>query len=272
MQNIKDNANVNIYEGALSELTGETLRPGGLALTKEAIALCQFPKGANVVDVGCGTGSTVRFLIEECGLNAIGIDSSEELVELGKRMSPGLPIYKGNGENLRVRSGEMDGVFMECSLSVMEDVDFALSEAYRVLRDKGKLVLSDVYFKNMMENDTMSLPANSCLIGAGAKETFIELFDEHGFELESWQDKSEWIKQIVADSIMNSCSTDKLWDCILPGIADKCLMKEKIKEWKPGYFLLIAGKRVPEPYDHEHKHSEIEECDGHCGEGIEIKL
>ena len=39
---------------AIREATGDIIRPGGLALTDRALALCQLPAGARVLDVGCG--------------------------------------------------------------------------------------------------------------------------------------------------------------------------------------------------------------------------
>lgn len=253
------NEQLTIYEqGTLTEITGDTLRPGGLEITKESVLFCQFPQGANVLDVGCGMGTTVKFLIEECGLNAVGIDSSKRLIEQGKKEFPGLPLFEGNGENLHIGSEEMDGVFMECSLSVMKDEDYALSEAYRLLKNNGWLIISDVYFRNMPE--TLTLPDNSCLIGARTKESLIAMIREHGLELELWQDKSEWIKKMVVESIMKFGTTEKLWNCLLPGIKNQCSMKEKIKELKPGYFLLIARKRLPVSEDREHNHEEDEEC------------
>jgi arsenite methyltransferase len=49
----------------IHEVTGETIRPGGFALTKRAIEYCGFGKGARLLDVGCGLGATVEYLVDQ---------------------------------------------------------------------------------------------------------------------------------------------------------------------------------------------------------------
>ena len=242
----KKNEHLNIYEqGILKEISGETLRPGGLELTREAVMFCKFPKGANILDIGCGSGATVQFLIEHYWLNALGIDSSQVMIKKGKGMFSGLPLIYGKGENLPVADGQMDGVLMECSFSLMEDADIVLSECHRVLKNLGKLIITDVYFKNKLETLQNTLSGHSCLMGADSKQSVIEKLMNHGFELEVWQDKSECINQLVVDCIMKFGSTDKLWNCIFPVSEERDVNREQILKWKPGYFLLIARKRVP---------------------------
>ncbi|WP_373665495.1 2-methoxy-6-polyprenyl-1,4-benzoquinol methylase, mitochondrial [Sporomusa silvacetica DSM 10669] len=242
------NQHLTIYDqGMLKEISGETLRPGGFELTREAMMFCRFSGGANILDVGCGSGATVRFLIENYGLNVLGIDSSQVMINKGKEAYPGLPLMQGRGEDLPVPDGQMDGVLMECSFSLMEDADLVLSEGYRVLKDTGRLIISDVYFKNKTVTMKNALPGHSCLMGADSKQSMIAKLIEHDFELEVWQDKSECINQLVVDCIMKFGSMDKLWNCIFPISEKQNVNKEQVMKWKPGYFLLIACKRAPKP-------------------------
>ena len=44
------------------------LRPGGLELTDRIVALARLPRGARVLDVGCGSGATVAHLADRHGL------------------------------------------------------------------------------------------------------------------------------------------------------------------------------------------------------------
>ena len=53
-----------IYETEqLREVCGDTVRPGGLTLSERAIAYCKFPLRAKIIDVGCGYGATVEYLL-----------------------------------------------------------------------------------------------------------------------------------------------------------------------------------------------------------------
>jgi arsenite methyltransferase len=54
-----------VYElPGVQRVTGATIRPGGLALTRRAVALADLPAGAWALDVGCGAGATVDYLTE----------------------------------------------------------------------------------------------------------------------------------------------------------------------------------------------------------------
>jgi len=222
--------NCKIYEkGILEEITGETLRPGGYEITKEALSFCQFPKGARILDVGCGTGATVRFLIEAWGMDALGIDVSQELIRKGQTEFSALPLIPGSGENLPVAGAEMDGLLMECSFSLMGNPAAVLNECRRVLKKNGKLIISDFYYKNRP--------------GKNSKEAILEMLDQSGFEVVLWEDKSQYIVQLLFDAIMNEKPLDILWNCMLEKEENQDLSVEQIKKYKPGYFLLIAVKR-----------------------------
>lgn len=234
---------MNIYEkGTLEKVTGETLRPGGLTLTEETLEYCQFSKGAKILDVGCGTGSTVKFLIENRGFEAQGLDRSSLMIKKGKAASPELPIRIGRAEDLPFFDREMDGIFMECCFSLFEDQDLALKEAYRVLKDHGKLIITDLYYKN--ESLTHSRPGDpqSCLHGAGSKESLFEKLNNQGFKISLWCDKSKLLAQLVIDTIMKYGSADYFWESILPPSENQGLTRAEVLAQKPGYFLLIATK------------------------------
>lgn len=221
---------LNIYEkGNLEKITGATLRPGGLELTRKAVSFCRFPSRAKILDIGCGTGETIRFLIEEYGLEAMGIDSSLIMIEKGRRKSPGLPLFPGSGDNLSFPDGSLDGVFMECSFGLIEDKNALLAEVFRVLKEHGKLVISDIYYRNR--------------VGLNTKQAILAMIADHGFELELWEDHSNYLAQLTAESIMKYGTADTLWECLLCKRENQGASRQQIKGWKPGYFLLIAEKR-----------------------------
>ena len=75
----------------MRSVTGDTLRPGGLALTDRALDLCRFASGAALLDVGCGLGATVAHLAER-GFVATGVEPSETLVERARRERPHVDV------------------------------------------------------------------------------------------------------------------------------------------------------------------------------------
>ncbi|HHU29596.1 MAG TPA: class I SAM-dependent methyltransferase [Firmicutes bacterium] len=226
----KGNA-AKIYEdGTLAGITGETLRPGGFELTRQAIDFCRLPAGAKILDVGCGTGATVRLLREEYGFEATGLDASGEMLRQARERNPRVPFIKGSGDNIPLQNGEMDCILMECSFSLIPDAGLALAESYRVLNNRGKLIISDFYYRKRP--------------GVIDRQYFEELLEEHEFLPCLWEDKTHYLTQLVVQSIMNEKDPDILWQCLLCKDENKGLTKEDVKKFKPGYFLLVAEKTV----------------------------
>ncbi|MDR2770823.1 MAG: class I SAM-dependent methyltransferase, partial [Clostridiales Family XIII bacterium] len=94
------------------------ISPGGFDLIGEAMDLCAFPKGARILEAGCGEGDTLAWLEENYGVKGTGIDSADELLRRGRERHPGLDLRRGEMELLDFSSFEFDGVILECVLSL----------------------------------------------------------------------------------------------------------------------------------------------------------
>ncbi|GBF35222.1 hypothetical protein DCCM_4345 [Desulfocucumis palustris] len=232
-----------VYEsGPVRDATGDTIRPGGFYLTGRALGYCAFGPGAKILDVGCGTGATVEYLIDN-GLDASGIDRSGVLLEAGRLRNPGLPLIQARGESLPFADSEMDGIFAECSLSLMSDTHRALSEMHRVLKSGGRLVLTDVYARNPgLQEKLRSLPLTSCLTGALSREELERKLVFNGFDIMLWEDHSNLLKDLTARLIWSHGSLDSFWRKMFAGDCDTGFVQETIAGSRPGYYLLIAGK------------------------------
>lgn len=122
---------------------------GEYKITNEALKTWNLPKGAEVLDIGCGQGETVAYVEKEYGYKACGIDLSKAMIKQGLDQNPKLNIKHGDGEFLDgFLSYSFDGVMMECVLSLIGLPDEALHEAYCVLKKGGKLFISDLYIKD----------------------------------------------------------------------------------------------------------------------------
>ncbi len=122
------------------------IRPGGLKLTEIALQIWQLPRGSSVLDIGCGCGETVEYLGSRHGLNACGLDASEELINEGLARNPSLQLTRGDGENLRELPSEtFEGVLLECVLSIFANPAKVLGEVRRILAPGGKLFISDLH-------------------------------------------------------------------------------------------------------------------------------
>lgn len=247
MKKLRNNV-FKLYESdVLRQTTGDTLRPGGFFLTDLGVKRCNFLPGARVLDVGCGSGATVERLVSQYQLQAIGIDPSEVLLGNGKERNPGLNLIRGQGENLPFPANYLEGVFAECTLSVMEDPDQVLKEIFRVLKQGGWLVISDVYTRNPNGlKGLQELNIDSCIRRALPRERLINKLVEQGFNIVDWSDHTNLLTQLTVNLIMAHGSMANFWlkssSCSSP--VDPVLAQDAIKQAKMGYFQLIAQKNT----------------------------
>jgi len=233
-----------LYESdVLRQTTGDTLRPGGFFLTDQGVGYCSFLPGDKVLDLGCGSGATVERLTDLYKLQAVGLDPSEVLLKAGKDKNPNLNLLQGRGENLPFPVNHLDGVFAECTLSVMEDLDQVLKEVFRVLKPGGWLIVNDVYARNPEGLKPLhELNLNSCFRRALSKEQYIKKLKEQKFDIDCWIDHTNLLIQLTVNIIMKHGSMADFWlkssDCTV----DPALTQAAIKQAKIGYFQLIGRK------------------------------
>lgn len=200
----------HLYEtGPLRDITGTTIRPGGLTLTDRALEFCSFAAGAQLLDVGCGAGASVEHLRSRYGLDASGVDISTALICEGLRRNPALPLSVGAAETLPYQDESRDGILCECVLSLLTEPRLALTEFRLLLRSGGYLILSDMYSK-----DT----------ALGQPEAWLA---ENGFTILLWEDHTPLLRELAARLVMANGS-----------LAGLCCTTAA----KPGYYLLVARK------------------------------
>jgi len=230
-----------VYElPGVQRVTGETIRPGGLALTRRALALAALPVGARVLDVGCGAGATLAYLAG-LGLQVMGIDPSRKLLRQGNGRSPRLTLTQGQGETLPFAAQSFDALLAECCLSLMDDAA-ALAEFARVLRPGGALILSDMLAGNPAGMAAArQLPLSCCVSGAFSRAQIEALLADAGFAITFWEDNTEALKQLTVQIIWEYGSLANFWGC---AGEDGEGMGTAVASLKPGYFLLLARKEV----------------------------
>lgn len=111
--------------------------PGGNKLTGRLLGLAGSKPPARILDLGAGTGETVRYL-RKLGYDADGIDCTGEAEDL---------VAAGDMTALPYPDGIWEFCLAECSVSVCGDGPAALREACRILKPGGSLLLSDVFFR-----------------------------------------------------------------------------------------------------------------------------
>lgn len=93
-----------------------------------------------VLDVGCGCGVKSKYLAER-GMEVIGIDFSEKLVEIAKREFPGSDFIVMNMREAGKLKQKFDSVFAQASL-----LHIPKNEIIDVLRDLSSVLKDGGYF------------------------------------------------------------------------------------------------------------------------------
>ncbi|MCL9759893.1 class I SAM-dependent methyltransferase [Frankia sp. AiPa1] len=95
--------------------------------------------GADVVDVGAGTGIATRLLLRR-GARVVPVEPGPDMLARLLDDTPGLPAVRGDGEALPLRTGVADLI---CYAQAWHwvDVPVAAAEAARVLRGGGALAV-----------------------------------------------------------------------------------------------------------------------------------
>lgn len=194
----------NLYEfPLLRRITGDTLRPGGLELTGDALERCGLKPPAVVLDIGCGAGAVLELLTQQ-GYTAVGLDRSPLLAREAGRKGAALRADAGA---VPLRSGSVDAVLCECVLSLLPDPARMLRECIRVLRPGGRLALSDM---------TRLAPAcgpdaGSCLDGAKTEEDMRALLCDAGFVVDEALDYRRKLRELAAKMVWEFGSTEGFW-------------------------------------------------------------
>jgi demethylmenaquinone methyltransferase/2-methoxy-6-polyprenyl-1,4-benzoquinol methylase len=98
--------------------------------------------GMKILDLAAGTGSSSEPL-HKAGADVISADFSEGMLEAGRRARPHLKFMKADALNLPFENESFDVVTISFGLRNTSDIDKALTEAKRVTKKGGSLVVAE---------------------------------------------------------------------------------------------------------------------------------
>jgi ubiquinone/menaquinone biosynthesis C-methylase UbiE len=93
-------------------------------------------RGKTVLEVGCGSGSSLIPFIEK-GLLVSGIDPSPYMLDIAHRnLGDQVELYRGAGEDLPFEDNSFNYICLNATLEFVEDYEAVIEEACRVAKDK----------------------------------------------------------------------------------------------------------------------------------------
>lgn len=142
--------------------------------------------GEVVVDLGSGAGIDVFLAAKRVGKSGrvIGIDMTDEMLAKARKNAAGydnVEFLKGDiEERMPLEDGTADAVISNCVINLTTDKVRAFSEVKRILKDGGRMVISDLVTDAEAQNvDTEKWC--SCIDGALTLENYIASIKKAGF-------------------------------------------------------------------------------------------
>jgi SAM-dependent methyltransferase len=110
-----------------------------------ACDLAEVSTGDHVVDIGCGSGITVRAALKR-GATVIGVDPAPVMLRMA-RLTTWRPSWwaratweRGTAEHLPVDDAYADAVWSLATVHHWDDIDQGLAEAMRILKPGGRFI------------------------------------------------------------------------------------------------------------------------------------
>lgn len=115
------------------------------ATTRETVARLNLRPTDRVLDVGCGTGSLLYYLVSSYPKAQLsGIDLVPEMLAIARRrLPPSIELREGSAEHLPFEDEQFD-IVVSCSMfHYIHNPIAVLRQIHRVLRSGGQLVITD---------------------------------------------------------------------------------------------------------------------------------
>src|SRR5262245_11000143 len=111
-------------------------------MTRSVLQRAKIDEAQCVVDVGCGSGATLRH-VEQLNAHAalIGVDPDRDAIAKGKSYGGRILFHEADGEHLRLADESATHVLCRVAINYM-NLDQSLREFCRVLSPGGRMVLS----------------------------------------------------------------------------------------------------------------------------------
>jgi ubiquinone/menaquinone biosynthesis C-methylase UbiE len=112
-----------------------------MVIAPNLLRVLALKKGERIVDIACGQGYFTR-AFAEAGAQATGADISKELIAAAKKHSPKIDFHVAPAHSLSfARDASYDAATIVLAIQNIENIIDTFSEAKRVLKPGGRLVL-----------------------------------------------------------------------------------------------------------------------------------
>ena len=156
------------------------------------VALSTIKEADVVLDLGSGAGFDAILAAKKVGNKGkiIGLDMSEEMIRKAKENAgrygyQNVEFKLGDIENIPIEANTIDVIISNCVINLSPNKEKVFSEAYRVLKNGGKMFVSDIV---LLEELTQEQRNNEeliagCVGGAILKDEYLKTIRNAGFKV-----------------------------------------------------------------------------------------
>lgn len=251
----------DLYQSPLARLVlGETLHPGGLALTHRLGRLMNIQPGDWVLDLASGRGASAMSISQMFHCKVAGVEfGAKAAAETQHRSSDAHHtcqtfFLQGDAESPPFRSSSVVSVLCECSMSLFTDKAGAVKEAARVLKPGGRFGMSDVTVApGALPPELDGVIGRAlCLADALDLAEYAGLLQKGGLILRHQEDASSEILKLL-DNLESNLKAFMAWQSFtatvtpplgilrnMPALIAR--LRELVATGKLGYWLLAGEK------------------------------
>lgn len=186
-------------------------------------AIASLETGDTVLDLGSGAGFDCFLASKEVGPegSVIGVDMTPEMIEKARENArqndtTNVEFRLGEIEHLPVADGSIDVIISNCVVNLSPDKPQVFADAYRALREGGRIAISDIVLTADLPADVRRDPdsISACVAGASPIDELESMLTEAGFTeisitpkseseelIREWDDERDLSEYIVSASI-----------------------------------------------------------------------
>lgn len=162
-----DAASPEMIEIIASALETRAADPSMLPIIDEYLDALAVRDGGFIVDIGSGTGGVTRRIASRFpAASVLGVEPSDALTGKARELAtavPNLSFVVGHGSDLDLDDNAADVAILHTVLSHVPDPALLVTEATRILRPGGALVICDADFSKASMGAVPGDPLDGCV-------------------------------------------------------------------------------------------------------------
>ena len=164
------------------------------------VALSNIQEGDVVLDLGSGAGFDAFLAAKKVGESGkvIGVDFTEDMIKRSKELADkygfkNVEFRLGDIEDLSFENESVDVIISNCVINLAPDKLKVFKEAYRVLKNDGRMYVSDIVLLGELTEDQRNNEEliAGCVGGALLKNDYLKVVTDAGFNYQILDEDKE---------------------------------------------------------------------------------